>query len=88
MTDWQDKRSISPREFERYVLAMGISRSAMGRFLGVSERTMRRYLSGEATIPVSVILLLRLMLELDIKPKAPKRPRRPVVADHQNPTSP
>jgi hypothetical protein len=90
MSDWQDKRAMSPREFERSALALGLSVAALGRFMGVSERTVYRFLSGDAGIPVSVVLLMRLMLEQGIKPRAPKRVKRPrpVVAGHPTSTSP
>lgn len=73
--DWQRERSMSPRAFERAIGALGVSQSASGRFLGVSESTLRRYLKGDANIPVSVVLLLRLMLALNIRPIAPRRKR-------------
>jgi predicted transcriptional regulator len=87
MTDWQDRRAMSPREFERSVLALDVSVAAMGRFLGVSERTVYRFLSGDAEVPASAVLLIRLMLEQGIKPRTPKRQKRPrpVVAEHPTP---
>jgi hypothetical protein len=78
MTSWQDKRAMSPGEFERTAATLGVSASAIGRFLGVSERTLRRYASGEAEVPVSVVLLLRAMLAHGLKPRVPPRRKRAV----------
>jgi DNA-binding transcriptional regulator YiaG len=75
---WQDKRAMSPGEFERTAATLGVSASAIGRFLGVSERTLRRYASGEAEVPVSVVLLLRAMLAHGLKPRVPPRRKRAV----------
>jgi len=83
----QDDRAMSPREFERTIDALGLSKAAAGRFLGVSERTLHRYADGDAEIPVSTVLLLRWMLEAGVIPKVPRRPR-PVVANGPTPTSP
>ena len=78
---------MSPREFERTIQALGMSKAAAGRFLGISERTLHRYADGDAEVPVSTVFLLRWMLAAGVTPKVPKRPR-PVVADHQAPTIP
>lgn len=72
---WQYDRAMSPKAFERAIHMLGVSKSAAGRFLGVSESTLRRYLAGTADIPTSVVLLMRLMIELDLKPVVPSRPR-------------
>ena len=80
----QDNRAMSPREFGRTIGALGLSKAAAGRFLGVSERTIHRYADGDAEVPVSTVLLLRDMLERGIAPKVPKR-KQPAVADHQLP---
>lgn len=85
--DWTN-RSMSPREFERSALALTRSRAAYGRFLGVSERTMHRYLDGSANIPVAIVLLTRWLLAEGISPTTPPRKRkRAVVAEHPTPTS-
>ena len=46
------------------------------RFLGVSDRTMRRYLRGQRDIPVSTALLLNCMIAHRLKPVVPKRSTR------------
>jgi predicted transcriptional regulator len=77
----QDNRAMSPREFERSLKALGLSKAAAGRYLGISERTVHRYADGDAEVPVSTVFLLRWMFDAGVVPKVPKRPR-PVVADH------
>ena len=85
--DWTN-RSMSPRESERSALALTRSRAAYGRFLGVSERTMHRYLDGSANIPVAVILLTRWLLAEGISPAPPQRKRKPaMVADNLSTTN-
>ena len=74
---------MSPREFERTLKALGLSKAAAGRWLGISERTVHRYADGDAEVPVSTVFLLRLVLEQGHWPKVPKRPRlQQVVAEH------
>jgi len=64
MTSWQDKRAMSPGEFERTAAT-----------LGVSDRTSRRYVAGEAEVPAAAVKLLRLMLHLRLGPRHRIAPR-------------
>jgi hypothetical protein len=77
---------MSPSEFERTLAALGLSKAGAGRWLGISERTVHRYVDGDAEVPVSTVFLLRLMVEQGRLPKVPPRPRS-VVAWHLSPTS-
>ena len=70
--DWQMQRAMSPRQYERAITALGLNQASAGRFLGVSERTSRRYVSGDAEIPASSVMLLRLMMHKDLTPVVPK----------------
>ena len=48
---------------------MGLSRTALGRFLGHPDgRTVRKWLAGDYPIPVTTAKLLRLMVKLDLDP--------------------
>jgi hypothetical protein len=79
----QDDRGMSPAEFARTIKSLGLSKAAAGRYLGVSERTLHRYVDGEAEVPVSTVFWLRWLLEAGIKPKVPRRSRRlAVVGQH------
>ena len=72
---WQEHRMCSPEEFLQLAWRLGLSQTTAGRFLGVSERTARRYVRGEAEVPPSQVLLLRAMLELKARPRVPKTQR-------------
>ena len=63
---------MSPREFERLLEALGLSKAGAGRWLGISERTVHRYADGDAEVPVSTVFLLRLMVEQGRLPKVPQ----------------
>jgi len=69
---FQLARQMSPREYERTIATLGMTRVAAGRYLGVSERTARRYCSGDTDVPPPSVMLLRLLLELQIEPIVPK----------------
>lgn len=67
---WQI-RALSPREFKYAIDALGIDQAKCARFLGISERTTRRYIRGEIPIPPAHALLLRAMIRLRAKPVVP-----------------
>jgi hypothetical protein len=67
--DWRKVAAISPAEYERLLAALGLNQSSGARFLGVSDRTSRRYVAGEAEVPASSVKLLRLMLHLRLGPR-------------------
>jgi DNA-binding transcriptional regulator YiaG len=56
---WSKRREMSPLEFRQHIEHFGVSKSAMARLLGVSNRTARRYALGEASIPPAQVLLIR-----------------------------
>ena len=58
----QRERSMTPLQFKRAIKQLGMSQAGAGRFLGVSERTARRMMRGEAKIPAAFCLLLRSMI--------------------------
>ena len=60
--DWTQQREMAPAEFRLILRTLKLSRAACARFLGVSERTARRYAKGQATIPAASVLLLRAIL--------------------------
>lgn len=69
--DWQRQQGMSPAEFSRAVSALGLGQAGLGRFLGVSERTARRYVTGETSVPLATAMLLRLCIELKIPIRSP-----------------
>jgi len=73
--DWRKVAAISPAEYERLLAALGLNQSSGARFLGVSDRTSRRYVAGEAEVPASSVKLLRLMLHLRLGTRHRDKPR-------------
>ena len=67
--DWRKVAAISPAEYERLLAALGLNQSSGARFLGISDRTSRRYVAGEAEVPAAAVKLLRLMLHLRLGPR-------------------
>ena len=72
---WQYDRALSPAAYLRAIKALGMSRIAAARYLGVSERTARRFATGEGDIPPSVVLLLGALLHYNARPVVPHPPR-------------
>jgi len=89
-TSWRTNRTMSPRDYDRVITALGLNQSSAARFLGVSQRTSARYISGEAQVPAATVMLLRLMAQLGLKHgvKTRRAKRRPLVPEHLSPTSP
>ena len=73
--DWRKVAAISPAEYERLLAALGLNQSSGARFLGVSDRTSRRYVAGEAEVPAAAVKLLRLMLHMRLGPRHRAAPR-------------
>jgi DNA-binding transcriptional regulator YiaG len=65
-------RTMSPRQFKTAIKQLGLSQAAAGRYLDVSERTANRYAKGTAKIPGPSAILLRLLIQANIKPVVPK----------------
>lgn len=56
---------MTPDAFRAALAALGLTQVGVNgadRFLGVDGRTVRRWISGELSIPGSVAMLLRVML--------------------------
>jgi hypothetical protein len=53
---------VSPAEFRKALSALGLSLRGAGRELGVDARSTRRWASGEAPIPDTVAMLLRVAI--------------------------
>ncbi len=59
---------MSPQQYRDAIAQLGMSQVRAGEFLIGNPRTSRRWASGDSPVPRSVALLLRLMIEHDIKP--------------------
>jgi DNA-binding transcriptional regulator YiaG len=60
---------MTPKQYAEAIARLGLSQRAAGRFLGVDERTSRKWIAGDARIPESAAMLLRLMIRLKLKPE-------------------
>lgn len=74
--EWQNRRTMTPRELQRALGSLGLSQAAMARYCDVNERTVRRYLVGDCPVPAPIVLLLRALLAYDVDPMVPERERR------------
>jgi DNA-binding transcriptional regulator YiaG len=70
--NWQHERTMSPEEYAWIISRLGLDQAKLGRYLGVSERTSRRYVRGEARIPPAEVLLLRALVVFKVKPLVPQ----------------
>lgn len=60
---------MTPKQYAEALTRLGLSQRAAGKFLGVDERTSRKWIAGTNRVPESVAMLLRLMIRLKIKPE-------------------
>ena len=71
VTNWQYERTMSPGQLETAIRALKLDRAKLGRVIGRSERTMRRYARGQSTMPASEVLLIRALVRYRVKPVVP-----------------
>jgi DNA-binding transcriptional regulator YiaG len=69
---WQTERTMTPRQFKAAIKSLGMTQAGAGRYLGLSERTARRYISGDAKPSAAEVLLLRSLIEHNEVPIVPK----------------
>ena len=70
--NWQTQRTMSPAEFAAVTGKLKLSQAAIGRYLGVSERTANRYMKGLTAVPIPSALLLRALIKFKVKPVVPR----------------
>lgn len=61
--------AMTPKQYADAIEKVGLSQRSAAKFLGVDERTSRRWISGEAPIPEATAKLLRLMVKLKLDPE-------------------
>lgn len=71
---WQYRREMAPGELADFIRDCGLRQLQLADYLDVGERTMRRYLTGEAVIPVPIVLLLRSLAWHEEAPVVPIQP--------------
>lgn len=59
---------MTPKQYAEIIDRLGLSQRAAGAFLGVTERTSRRWIAGDVAIPEAVSKLLHLMARLKLNP--------------------
>ena len=60
---------MTPKQYTDAIERLGLSQRSAAKFLGVDERTSRRWVAGDAAIPEAAAKLLRLMVRLKISPE-------------------
>lgn len=60
---------MTQTQYREAIAKLGLSQRGAAAFLGVDERSSRRWAAGDAAIPEAVAKLLRLMIRLKIKPE-------------------
>jgi hypothetical protein len=73
---WQHDRTFTPAELAQAIKDLQMKPAGASRFLGVADRTMRRYLRGQREIPTATVLLLSCMIAHRLRPVVPKRSTR------------
>jgi plasmid maintenance system antidote protein VapI len=73
---WQLIRTMSPEHFAQAIRVLGLKPAQAARYLGMSERQMRRLLRGERQIGTPIVLLLNCMITHRTRPMVPRKARR------------
>ena len=60
---------MTPHQLQRALDRLGLSQRGTARLLGVDERTMRKWIAGNARIPEAVAKLLRVMIRHKLTPE-------------------
>jgi hypothetical protein len=68
---WQNMRSMTDVELRQALSALGLSRAAAARYLGLGSRTIYGYCDQGRKIPTQTALLLNALVELNITPMVP-----------------
>jgi transcriptional regulator with XRE-family HTH domain len=68
---WQDKRTMTPAQFRKALLDLGLTQAACARYLDLSARQVARMQKGEAKVPVPLALLLAYLIEDGERPESP-----------------
>jgi transcriptional regulator with XRE-family HTH domain len=61
--------AISAERYCELIAKLGLSQRAAARFLGIAERTSRRYASGESLVDPRTGMLLEIMAKYKITPE-------------------
>lgn len=59
---------MTPHQYRAAIAALGLSQERAGDWLGIGRRTSQGYALGERPVPEPVAKLLRLVLDLKLRP--------------------
>ncbi len=65
------RSTIKARPLADLLGAAGLSQRAAARALGINERTMRRYVSGDSPVPRVIVLALERLRDTRPDPESP-----------------
>jgi len=60
---------MTAARYKKVIKSLGLSQRKAAKFIGVNERTSRRYASGEWPVPRATAMLLAVMEHRGIKPQ-------------------
>ncbi len=60
---------MTAKQYCDAIQALGMSQAGAAQFFKVDDQTSRRWALGECEIPEAVVMLLRLMIRLKLKPE-------------------
>lgn len=60
---------MTPKQYAEAIERLGLSQRGAARFLGVDERTGRKWIAGDARIPEAAAKLLRLCVKMKLDPE-------------------
>jgi hypothetical protein len=60
---------VTPKQLRKTLENAGLSQSKAARLIGITDRSMRRYLAGDVGIPLAVKYALQYVIEHEIEEK-------------------
>ena len=60
---------MTPHQYKAAIKALGLSQERAGDWLGIGRRTSQGYALGEYPVPEPIAKLLRLCINLELKPE-------------------
>ena len=63
------RKTMTPHQYKVAIKALGLSQERAGDWLGIGRRTSQGYALGEYPVPEPIAKLLRLCINLELKPE-------------------
>lgn len=64
---------MTPQEYRATIAALGLTQVGAARFLGVNDRTSRRWIAGERAVDEPIARFLRYLIAAKISPEEVER---------------